>query len=109
MSREMTEAELHALKMASESLKVIADTLLDPSPVNEARIGEMKKKCEAAIAAIDEERKPKPTVFISRVEYARDIADPDCHICHGTGIRCIPNGLDDYDREVCDCQPEVHE
>lgn len=42
--------------------------------------------------------KPKPTIFI---------ADPDCPICHGTGIRCIPNGPDDYDREACDCQPYI--
>lgn len=42
----------------------------------------------------------KPAIFV---------ADPDCPYCHGTGIRCIPNGPDDYDREVCDCQPEDDE
>lgn len=33
--------------------------------------------------------------------------DKDCRYCDGTGVRYVPNGPDDFEKEVCECTEQA--
>lgn len=44
---------------------------------------------------------------VNKAVYGVNPYKKECDRCHGEGVVYVPNGQDDYDKEVCDCQDEI--